>query len=165
MRIAVLLFPAIRMGCESPTDHQARDMQEVFESDRETEEVRMRFRKKYTEVEAREFLTNNDDGSHLDELVSWIGAKARHDNIYLYIHTLQGETKAEVGDWIINDSYPPDGRKFYPCKRVVFENTYEPVAQNQTMKPGGYYKGRIVEEVRNWLYWKFTGWPFKQRRP
>ena len=58
------------------------------------------FRKKPVVVEARRFETNNDDGSHLDELVAWIGGQGRHDNTLVYIDTLEGTMTALVGDWI-----------------------------------------------------------------
>lgn len=87
----------------------------------------MRFREKYAWVEAREFVTNLDDGSHLNGLVAWIGVSASHDGTYLYIQGLVCEMRAEVGDWIIKRPFRIDARRFYTCKRAVFENLYEPV--------------------------------------
>jgi hypothetical protein len=33
--------------------------------------------------------------------------------------------KAFPGDWIIKEPFPTTDRKFYPCKRDIFEKTYE----------------------------------------
>ena len=39
----------------------------------------------------------------------------------LFINTLKGETKADVGDWIIKGIQG----ELYPCKPSVFDKTYE----------------------------------------
>ena len=41
----------------------------------------------------------------------------------MIVHTLEGDMKASVGDYIITGV---DGEQ-YPCKLDVFEKTYEPV--------------------------------------
>lgn len=41
----------------------------------------------------------------------------------LYIPTLEGEMRADLGDWIIRGVKG----EFYPCKPDIFEQTYEPV--------------------------------------
>ena len=41
----------------------------------------------------------------------------------IIIHTLEGDMKADVGDYIITGIH---GEK-YPCKPDIFEETYEPV--------------------------------------
>lgn len=41
---------------------------------------------------------------------------------YLRISTLEGEMRAEVGDWIIRGVQG----EFYPCKNEIFWATYEP---------------------------------------
>lgn len=41
----------------------------------------------------------------------------------VFIHTLEGDMKASVGDYIITGV---NGEK-YPCKPDIFEKTYEPV--------------------------------------
>lgn len=86
------------------------------------------FRKKPVVVEARRFETNNDDGSHLDELVAWIGGQGRHDNTLVYIDTLEGTMTALVGDWIIRGV----AGEFYPCKPDIFAATYEPAEKPET---------------------------------
>ena len=41
----------------------------------------------------------------------------------LVIHTLEGDMKADVGDWIITGVHGEQ----YPCKPDIFEETYDPV--------------------------------------
>ncbi len=41
----------------------------------------------------------------------------------LVIHTLEGDMKADAGDWIITGVRGEQ----YPCKPDIFEETYEPV--------------------------------------
>lgn len=87
----------------------------------------MKFRKKPVEVEAMQFKTNNDpDDLHMDAIVNWVcgnGSRARHDGTDIYIYTLEGTMRAEVGDWIIRGV----NGEFYPCKPDIFEKTYGPV--------------------------------------
>ena len=44
-------------------------------------------------------------------------------NWHLRIPTLEGEMRADQGDWIIRGVKG----EFYPCKPDIFEATYEPV--------------------------------------
>jgi len=70
------------------------------------------------------------------EAVQWDGnletlhifPKAETENVqlvdgYLYIQTLEGQMKADIGDYIIRGVKG----EYYPCKPDVFELTYEPV--------------------------------------
>ena len=87
-----------------------------------------KYRKKPVVIEAVQFVTNNDDGSCCAEIVRWINGGsdeggARTDNTDIYINTLEGEMRAEVGDYIIKGVKG----EFYPCKPDIFEATYEPV--------------------------------------
>lgn len=81
------------------------------------------FRKKPVVVEAVQFsmeslddlkklreFTNNDDVDF-----NYIGNK------FLYIETLEGNMRAEEGDWIIRGV----NGELYPCKPDIFEKTYE----------------------------------------
>lgn len=89
------------------------------------------FRKKPVVIEARQFETNNDDGSHLDSLVAWItsqGGEACHDDTSLFIETLEGTHRADCSDWIIKGIKG----EFYPCKPDIFEATYEPVGDESS---------------------------------
>lgn len=42
----------------------------------------------------------------------------------LLVKTLEGDMRAEVGDWVIKGVKG----EFYPCKPDVFASTYEPIA-------------------------------------
>ncbi len=44
-------------------------------------------------------------------------------NAYIMIPTLEGEMRADLGDWIIRGVKG----EFYPCKPDIFEKSYEPV--------------------------------------
>ena len=83
-----------------------------------------KYRKKPVVIEAKRFETNNDDGECLDELVKWItdcGGVASHNGTDLFISTLEGEMRGEVGDMIIKGV----NGEFYPCKSDIFEKTYD----------------------------------------
>lgn len=85
-----------------------------------------KFKKKPVEIEARQFKTNNDDGTHLNSLVGWIvnnNGLAWHDGTDLYIKTLEGEMRADCFDWIICGVKG----EFYPCKPDIFEATYDEI--------------------------------------
>ena len=86
----------------------------------------MKYRKKPVIIEARQFKTNNDDGTCMEKLATWIRLNdgvVKNDNTNLYIETLEGTHKAEVGDWIIQGVKG----EFYPCKPEIFDMTYEKV--------------------------------------
>ena len=78
------------------------------------------FRKKPVVIEAMQF--NGDE--NLDTLISWIAIKHKPcgDDSVLIIETLEGDMKAQKGDWIIQGV----NGEFYPCKPDIFEKTYEP---------------------------------------
>ena len=86
----------------------------------------MRFRKKPIVIEALQFRTNNDDGTQIREVVRWInshvaGSIASHDYTSIFIPTLEGLMRADVGDWIIKGIQG----EVYPCKPDIFEAEYE----------------------------------------
>ena len=91
----------------------------------------MQFRKKPVVIEARKFETNNAaDTANMDSLVAWMNAgsaarQAWHNATDIFIETLDGEMRAEVGDWIIQGVKG----EFYPIKNDIFLETYEPVAK------------------------------------
>ena len=85
------------------------------------------FRKKPVEIEARQF-TNEDN----DALLDWINEHADERTAYelgrgidyenaLIIPTLEGDHRADIGDWIIKGVKG----EFYPCKSDIFEATYD----------------------------------------
>lgn len=88
-----------------------------------------RYRKKPVEIEAILY-----DGTNLDEVDVFMGAagtvaettlpgpgRGLHDGVV--IHTLEGDMKASVGDWIIRGLMD----ELYPCKPDIFAATYEEV--------------------------------------
>jgi len=91
----------------------------------------MKYRKKPVVIEARQFTTNNEaDNENMERLCDWMNArmpnatmKAWHDNTSIFIPTLEGQMRADVGDWIIQGVKG----EFYPCKPDIFTATYESV--------------------------------------
>lgn len=90
-----------------------------------------KFRKKPVVIEAMQFETNNEVGSpNMDSIVNWVNqgkmkAGAWHNGTDIFINTLEGEMRANVGDWIIKGV----NGEFYPCKPDIFEKTYERVEE------------------------------------
>lgn len=86
-----------------------------------------RFRKKPVEIEAWQF--NNDDSEETNAHPSWLveglaSGKVYYqggDEPYLTIQTLEGDHRADVGDWIIRGVKG----ELYPCKPDIFEMTYD----------------------------------------
>jgi len=74
----------------------------------------MLYQKRPVLVEARQLT----DANGL-ELADWCDGSY---HTVLIIHTLEGDHRAEVGDWIIKGV---EG-EFYPCKPDIFEKTYKP---------------------------------------
>lgn len=86
------------------------------------------YRKKPVVIEARQY-----DGTNADALLSWINTHPSAPTAYmvpagqftrdaLIIPTLEGDHRADIGDWIICGV----AGEFYPCKPDIFEQTYEP---------------------------------------
>lgn len=94
----------------------------------------MKFRKKPVVIEAVQWTGNN-----LREVIAFTGIhmSAREwtwqefeevvVNKGLKIFTLEGPLKAAVGDWVIKGVKG----ECYPCKPDVFEQTYEPVEDEE----------------------------------
>lgn len=81
------------------------------------------FRKKPVTVEAYQLGTRN-----MEQLEEWChgsikGTKLPLNQRCIDIETLEGEMRANIGDWIIKGVKG----EFYPCKPDIFETTYEPV--------------------------------------
>ncbi len=81
-----------------------------------------KFRKKPVVVEAMEFTPRA-----ATSVATWCKGRLFDDpeegGYIIYIDTLEGTMKANLGDWIIkgvND-------EFYPCKPDIFEKTYEAI--------------------------------------
>lgn len=89
-----------------------------------------RYRKKPVVIEARQF-----DGSPITakDIVEWVGEgganwTAEKGWKAIYIQTLEGEMRADIGDWIIRGV----NGEFYPCKPDIFTATYEPTEEPTT---------------------------------
>lgn len=86
-----------------------------------------KFRKKPVVIEARQFL-GTIDGAR--QIVDWVRAGKHEANVLeigssthaVLIKTLEGEHRADIGDWIIKGVKG----EFYPCKPDIFAATYEP---------------------------------------
>lgn len=77
------------------------------------------FRKKPVEIQALEWT-----GSNQDELYAFVPAHLRREEEDgLYLSTLEGDHKANVGDFIIRGVKG----EFYPIKPDIFEMTYDMV--------------------------------------
>ncbi len=87
----------------------------------------MKFRKKPVVIEAMKFETNNEAGSpNMDAIVNWMNQgqfapQGWHNGTNIFINTLEGEMRANVGDWIIRGVKG----EFYPCKPDIFAATYD----------------------------------------
>jgi hypothetical protein len=81
------------------------------------------FKKKPVVIEARQYTRN---GLEAESIAAW-SCGTQTDN-GLVIHTLEGDHLASYGDWIIRGVHG----EMYPCKPVIFEETYEPVGPPQS---------------------------------
>jgi hypothetical protein len=79
-----------------------------------------RYRKKPVIIEAIRLTGATSD----EEIIEFLGdATYEYDEAAIYIHTLEGVMRADVGDWIIRGVKG----ELYPCKQDIFEATYEEV--------------------------------------
>lgn len=98
-----------------------------------------KFVKKPVVIEANQFTTNNEiHDIEMDWIVDWVNAEsykkiASHNGTSIFIYTLEGEMKAEAGDWIIKGV---EG-EFYPCKPDIFEKTYDIVENTERSQTFG----------------------------
>lgn len=87
-----------------------------------------KFRKKPVVIEARQFTGHNQS-----EILAWARPGLSKDalnaaqvmRLPVIIPTLEGEMKADPGDWIIQGVKG----EFYPCKPDIFAATYEAVEE------------------------------------
>lgn len=87
-----------------------------------------KFQKKPVIIEAIQYLGILEAGKILEWLYENNVNYLLYDDdtkglIALIIRTLEGDMKAEPGDWIIKGVKG----EFYPCKPDIFEATYDPV--------------------------------------
>ena len=84
----------------------------------------MIFRKKPVVIDAIQYTEETRD-----EIISWCSPRhtardedgGEYETKSLFIQTLEGEMRADLGDWIIKGVKG----EFYPCKPDIFEATYE----------------------------------------
>lgn len=94
----------------------------------------MNFRKKPVVIQAYHFV----DG--LAKFIEWMEQEQFRSDVVafqgtdkaVYIDTLEGNMKADRGDWIIRGVKG----EYYPCKPDVFEITYERV-DDPSLRPSG----------------------------
>lgn len=81
-----------------------------------------KYRKKPVVIEAIQWTGDNLETVQTfmkpDKPIRWTDA---HSDC-LIIHTLEGDHRADIGDWIIRGVKG----EYYPCKPDIFEQTYEP---------------------------------------
>ena len=80
----------------------------------------MRYRKKPVEIEAIQYIGTDKNKI---ELYHFMGNLTYYidENEDLIIKTLEGNMRANIGDYIIKGVHG----EFYPCKPDIFEETYE----------------------------------------
>jgi hypothetical protein len=85
----------------------------------------MKFKSKVVEIEAIQF----NSAQSPDEMMDAWGEKfqkalsCHQESDALIIKTLEGDMRAQLGDWIIKGT---EG-EFYPCKPSVFARKYEAI--------------------------------------
>jgi hypothetical protein len=85
-----------------------------------------RFTKKPVTIEA---MLNR---GYMTDAVQFITVEfSMDDDGNVFIPTLEGEMRADVGDWIIRGVQG----EFYPCKPDIFDATYEPPAEPESETP------------------------------
>jgi len=87
----------------------------------------MKYIKLPVAIEAQQFTDEMKD-----RVYRW--ASEKQTNIYptkdeyghpiLVIPTLEGEMICRINDYLIEEPFPTDDRKFYPCKPSIFKQTY-----------------------------------------
>jgi hypothetical protein len=94
------------------------------------------FRKKPTKVLAIQYT-----GLNREEIIKWteldLRTELESETAYLagqgapifslVIPTNEGDMKVMPGDWVIEEPFPTQDRQFYPCKKEIFEKTYEKI--------------------------------------
>ena len=76
------------------------------------------YRKKQVTIEAVRY-----DGTNYGTIKAFVGDACERTNNGVYIHTLEGDMKISIGDYVIKGVHG----EFYPCKPDIFLETYEPV--------------------------------------
>ena len=85
----------------------------------------MKYRKKPVVVEAVQYVPSSSRLSDMALLTFLEGTQWEQVSDGIVIHTLEGEMKASLFDWLIKGV----AGEVYPCKPSIFEATYEVVEQ------------------------------------
>lgn len=87
----------------------------------------MRYRKKPIEIEAYQFTEESKDRVYriVSEIQMNIHPSFENNKPCLIIPTLEGDMICSINDYLIIEPFPTDWRKVYPCKKEIFEKTYE----------------------------------------
>lgn len=102
----------------------------------------MKFRKKPVVIDAIRFYASIT----VDDLRVFAGTETlpfRYADGSIFIQTLEGEMRANPGDWIIKGIKG----EFYPCKPDIFKATYEPLIATELAECGGYYCDESVGHI------------------
>ena len=85
------------------------------------------YRKKPVTIAAMQVLDDLRNHLSIRDWVQMNGGTVRlpFASPHLVIVTLEGNMRADIGDWIIRGVQG----EFYPCKPDIFEQTYEPVEE------------------------------------
>lgn len=82
------------------------------------------YRKKPVAVQAIRLAKPGEDNQRVADLFDFLsGAEWEISAAGIHIKTLEGEMRADPGDWIIRGV----AGEFYPCKPDIFAATYDPV--------------------------------------
>ena len=93
-----------------------------------------KYRKKPVVIDAVQFTGHNQK-----EIIDFTDGAARRVAMSMTVHTamtiptLEGNMRADVGDYIIKEPFDKQ-RGFYPCKPDIFEMTYEEVEDDKDVK-------------------------------
>lgn len=83
----------------------------------------MKYRKKPVVIEAEQYMFGQSGPSDLITLLQKTPCDYYFAGESLFIRTLEGDMKADSGDWVIRGVKG----ECYPCKPDIFEATYEKV--------------------------------------
>jgi hypothetical protein len=99
-----------------------------------------KFRKKPVVIEAVQWA-----GDNLSEIQKFYKPESFLVGDQIWINTLEGTMKADVGDWIIKGIKG----EFYPCKPYIFALTYEPAEVPPDRDDGAKSDAAMREGVRD----------------
>lgn len=86
----------------------------------------VKFRKKPIIVEAMRYVEGNEK-----QIINFTEGRAISINRvnHMTITSPDGNTKADIGDWVIKEYSMKKGLRFYPCKHDIFIESYEKIIE------------------------------------